>query len=64
MQRMKLRHEIYFSLTKRQQRKFNERNCVTLMEQIPMVSFKEITKNKKLWDKLILLKRSGLHLAA
>jgi len=58
-----LRHDIYFSLTLNQRRKFHSLGYVTpLLENITMSDFLKITKNEELRQKLIELKRSFITL--
>ena len=45
--RLNLRLEIYFSLTKRQQKMFNEVSYWQFMENLGLTELIKITKNKK-----------------
>ena len=63
MERMKLRHEIYFSLTHKQQKLFNEKYSVQFMEEMSLVGLQKITKSdkiKKLYIKLMTTYRLQL----
>ena len=46
--RMKLRHEIYFSLTEKQQRKFDKKYSVHFLERVGLSELSKITKSKKI----------------
>ena len=46
--RLNLRLEIYFSLTKRQQRLFNEKSYWQFMENLGLTELSKITKNKRI----------------
>jgi hypothetical protein len=54
---LNLKLDIYFSLTLKQKRAFNNSYCWQFLESVPMDSFKRITKNKDLHHKLVKLKR-------
>lgn len=54
----RLAMDIYFSLTRTQQRKFHSLGYSALfVHHVDMNDFKKITKNKKLWEMMIELKR-------
>ena len=59
-----LRYDIYFALSIKQRRKLNSLINMQLLENINIIDFYKVTKNKELIDKLILLKRSCLRLVA
>ena len=48
--RLNLRLEIYFSLTKRQQRLFNEKSYWQFMESLGLTELSKITKNKRILE--------------
>jgi len=46
--RMRLRHSIYFSMSKRQQKMFNEKFSVVMMEEMSLNDLVRITKSNKI----------------
>ena len=46
--RMVLRHSIYFSMSKRQQKMFNEKFSVVMMEEMSLNDLVKITKSSKI----------------
>lgn len=63
--KLQLRHDIYFALTRPQQRRFHSLGHETpMLEFIDMKDFLKITKNKDLIIKLIKLKRMSMRLVA
>jgi len=63
-EKLDLRLNIWFALSKRQQRRISELGYNVQLENIPMSHWYSITKNQKLTAMLIALKRSRLRLVA
>lgn len=64
-ERMNLRLDIWFSLTRQQQKKVSQLGISHVMLEVCNINdFKKITKSKKLLNDLITLKRSTIRLVA
>lgn len=53
--RMNLRHQIYFSLSRKQQKMFNNKFSIVLMEEMRLEDLQKITKSKKIKNLYIQL---------
>ena len=62
---MNMRHDIWFSLSIKQQRKLNAMGYSSSynLVSIPVEDFKKVTKSKRLLNLLIQLKRATLRIA-
>jgi len=59
-----MRYDIYFALTRQQQRKLSKMIAIPMLELLSMDDFKKITTNKKLIGMFINLKRSTIRKVA
>lgn len=55
-----MRYDLYFLLSRRQQRKLSKMIPIVMLEFLPMDDFKKVTTNKKLIEMFINLKRSTI----
>ena len=61
---LNLRLDIYFAMTLKQKQRFNAQYSWQFMENVPMDDFKRITKNKRLHEKMMELKKMCFRLVS
>jgi hypothetical protein len=61
---LNLRLDIYFAMTLKQKQRFNASYSWHFMENVPMDDFKRITKNKRLHEKMMELKKMHFRLVS